>query len=191
MPKNTKLGCSYATQNKLALSLKELMEKELFEKLSVSDITSNCGFHRQTFYYHFEDKYELLDWIIQEELINPFIEDFKFENIYVKLYNLFSTMNSEKKFYQNSLKINTEELSRYISKIANENVVPLIRSIKLDNDIKSDDANELIVSEFLSYGITGVIICWVQRGMKDSPEVMTKRIERIITEAKKLNLERM
>lgn len=181
MPKNNKLGCSYATQQKLAASLKELMESQPFEKLSVSDITTNCSLHRQTFYYHFDDKYELLDWIVYEEIIEPFIDDFKMESIYDKLFNMFSTMNSEKKFYQNSLKINTEELSRYISRITYDYIAPLVKNIKSANSIKSsDEENTAIISEFLSYGITGVIICWVQRGMKDSPEIMTKRIENII-----------
>ena len=75
MPKNNKLGCSYSTQLKLAKSLKELMANQPFEKLSVSDITNNCSLHRQTFYYHFEDKYELLDWIVYKELIEPLVDD--------------------------------------------------------------------------------------------------------------------
>ena len=191
MPKNNKLSCSYATQQKLAKSLKELMENESFEKLSVSDITSNCGLHRQTFYYHFEDKYELLDWIVYEALIKPMITDFKIDNIYEKFYNSFDTMSKERKFYQNSLKINTEELSRYVSKIAYEYVKPLVKSVKAENSINiSDEINDSIVSEFLSYGILGVIICWVQRGMKDSPEVMTKSIKNVISGVKSLLTER-
>ena len=82
MPKNNKLGCSYSTQLKLAKSLKELMANQPFEKLSVSDITNNCSLHRQTFYYHFEDKYELLDWIVYKELMEPLIDGFSFDNMY-------------------------------------------------------------------------------------------------------------
>lgn len=187
MPKNNKFGCSYATQQKLAKSLKELMLQVPFEKLSVSDITANCNLHRQTFYYHFEDKYELLDYIVYNELINPFITGFKMENIYDKIYALFSTMLGEKKFYQNSLRIDTQELSRYVSKIAYDYVKPVIKSIKSDNSINnSDELNDAIVAEFFSYGISGVIICWVQRGMKDSPKSMTKRVEKIIENIKLL-----
>ncbi|MDD6728961.1 MAG: TetR/AcrR family transcriptional regulator C-terminal domain-containing protein [Eubacteriales bacterium] len=187
MPKNNKLGCSYATQQKLAVALKELMEHESFEKLSVSDITAKCGLHRQTFYYHFNDKYELLDWVVYEELINPFIADFRLDNAYEKIFDLFSTISSEKKFYQNSLKINTEELSRYITKIAYDYVKPLIKSIKLQGSIVGDDdSDETMAAEFLSYGISGVIICWIQGGMKDSPEIMTKRTQKIINGTKAL-----
>lgn len=92
MPKNNKLGCSYSTQLKLAKSLKELMANQPFEKLSVSDITNNCSLHRQTFYYHFEDKYELLDWIVYKELMEPLIDGFSFDNMYEHFMRLFTTM---------------------------------------------------------------------------------------------------
>ncbi|HDR8383991.1 TPA: TetR family transcriptional regulator, partial [Bacillus cereus] len=44
----------------IANSLKYLMETESFHKISVSDIMLHCQMRRQTFYYHFKDKFELL-----------------------------------------------------------------------------------------------------------------------------------
>lgn len=43
----------------IANSLKQLMEAEPFHKISVSDIMVNCQMRRQTFYYHFKDKFDL------------------------------------------------------------------------------------------------------------------------------------
>ena len=131
MPKNNKLGCSYSTQLKLAKSLKDLMSNQPFEKLSVSDITNNCDLHRQTFYYHFDDKYELLDWIVYKELIEPLVEGFTFDNMYDRFMKLFTTM----------------------------------------------------------VDLVGIVFGWAQRGMKDSPEIMTKRLERIINNLKHIAIE--
>lgn len=57
------------TKQALAASIKELMEREPLSKISVGDITSNCGVNRQTFYYHFKDKYELVNWIYYTETV--------------------------------------------------------------------------------------------------------------------------
>ena len=56
---------------KLALSnaLKELLEEQSFEKISVSDICERCGMNRKSFYYHFKDKYDLVNWIFDTEFI--------------------------------------------------------------------------------------------------------------------------
>ena len=43
--------------------MKKLMRQRPFEKISVSDICNDCGINRKSFYYHFRDKYDLVNWI--------------------------------------------------------------------------------------------------------------------------------
>ena len=54
---------SKITKQAIARGFKTLLLKKDFSKISVSDIAGQCGLNRQTFYYHFQDKYELLNWI--------------------------------------------------------------------------------------------------------------------------------
>ena len=58
---------SLITKKAIAQCLKNLAAEKSFLKISIGDITAACGLNRQTFYYHFQDKYELLDWIYYEE----------------------------------------------------------------------------------------------------------------------------
>ena len=51
---------SLNTKKALAAALKELMTKKPLSKITVSDIISVCGVNRKTFYYHFQDIYDLL-----------------------------------------------------------------------------------------------------------------------------------
>lgn len=189
MPKNNKLGCSYSTQLKLAKSLKDLMSNQPFEKLSVSDITNNCDLHRQTFYYHFDDKYELLDWIVYKELIEPLVEGFTFDNMYDRFMKLFTTMVDEKKFYLNALKIDVNDMSKYINRLAYDQFTVVINCIEKNSGLKSGHEENLMLAEFLGYGLVGIVFGWAQRGMKDSPEIMTKRLERIINNLKHIAIE--
>lgn len=59
---------SNITKKALAAALKELMEKIPFEKISVSQICEMCGMNRKSFYYHFKDKYDLVNWIFDREV---------------------------------------------------------------------------------------------------------------------------
>lgn len=43
--------------------------KKPLSKITVSEIIANCGVNRKTFYYHFEDIYALLKWVLEEEAI--------------------------------------------------------------------------------------------------------------------------
>ncbi len=57
------------TKYALAAALKKLMAQKPIDKISIHDLTESCGIRRQTFYYHFEDVYDLLRWMFQEEAV--------------------------------------------------------------------------------------------------------------------------
>ena len=58
---------SQTTKRALAMSLKHIMAKKPLSKITIADITEDCGINRMTFYYHFQDIFDLIDWICQEE----------------------------------------------------------------------------------------------------------------------------
>ncbi len=57
------------TKRTFAASLKTFMMKKPLSKITVSEIIADCGVNRKTFYYHFEDIYALLKWMLEEEAI--------------------------------------------------------------------------------------------------------------------------
>ena len=56
---------SQATKQALVDSLKQLLTKKSFSKITVTEIVENCGYNRKTFYYHFEDIPDLLKWVLE------------------------------------------------------------------------------------------------------------------------------
>lgn len=60
---------SRRTKENLAAALKNAMEKKPLSKISVSELCNACDLNRKTFYYHFEDIYALLRWMLEEEAI--------------------------------------------------------------------------------------------------------------------------
>ena len=124
-----------------------------------------------------------------KELIEPLVDGFTFDNMYDRFIMLFTTMVEEKKFYLNALKIDVDDMSRYISRLAYEQFMIVIDCIEKNTGVKSDHEENVMFAEFLGYGFVGLVFGWAQRGMKDSPEVMTKRLERIINNLKHIALE--
>lgn len=59
------------TKEALASALKNLVNCKAFGKITIKDITASCQISRNTFYYHFTDKYDLLNWIFSTEVLNP------------------------------------------------------------------------------------------------------------------------
>lgn len=57
---------SQTTKRALAQSLKKLLQTKPLSKITINDIAEDCGVSRMTFYYHFADIYDLVEWTCQE-----------------------------------------------------------------------------------------------------------------------------
>ena len=61
---------SNITKHALAESLKKLLLKKPLNKITINDLTTDCGISRMAFYYHFKDKYDLVNWIFDTDFIS-------------------------------------------------------------------------------------------------------------------------
>lgn len=95
---------STITKRALAAALKELMKELPFGKISISDICEKCNMSRKSFYYHFKDKYDLVNWIFDTEFTSStgaesFVTGWDF------LEELCNFFYSDKNFYRKALQI--------------------------------------------------------------------------------------
>ena len=74
---------SEITKKALAETLKKLLSKNKLNKITIKEITEDCGVNRQTFYYHFKDIYDLLEWIYKNEVIQEIEEKTNYTPIVV------------------------------------------------------------------------------------------------------------
>ena len=58
---------SQMTKRALEASLKKLLLQKPLNKITISDIAEDCGISRMTFYYHFKDIYDLVEWVCVED----------------------------------------------------------------------------------------------------------------------------
>ncbi len=183
-------ACSEKTKIRMARALRTLIVKDGFEKITISDITQECGIHRQTFYYHFQDKYELLDWLLYHELLVPFIDGFCFDNMYERLYDVFSKIYNDQDFYRNAFMVNTGYLNKYVSEIAVKQFTNIISHIGIENGFVNNDEESYIVAEFIGCGIAGIVFEWVRKGCNETPEELKDNVICIIRSCKELIINR-
>lgn len=86
---------SLQTKQALAQSLKKFMLKKPLSKVTVSEIIRDCDVNRKTFYYHFEDIYALVKWMLEQETFEV-----------VKQYDLISDYEDAIRFTINYVKDN-------------------------------------------------------------------------------------
>ena len=178
---------SNITKKALAQSLKELGAVKNLDKITVADITEHCGVNRQTFYYHFNDKYELLNWIYTQDMFIPLTKDLTFENWVEKLVELFKYMKQQKPFFMNTIKSSNNFFAEYGNKIFAE----LFKKAIIDLDLYSrlSEKEQDIYARFFAYGLTGVIVDWALKGMKEKEDELAVLLQHIILRTEELGYE--
>ena len=169
---------SLITKKAIADSLKDLTKEKSFDKISVKDISEKCGINRQTFYYHFVDKYDLLRWIYETELLEVYLADVDFDNWRERFAATLNMMKSEKRFYINTISHSEDYLKRFMIE---QGVTLFKRAIdELDENSKVYKQQREFIARFFTYGVCGIIIEWVLNNMQEEPELIVENMWKLL-----------
>ena len=95
---------SQITKLALADSMKDLMEEKAMTKITIADITKSCNLSRKSFYYHFKDKFDLVNWIFYTEFVSV-VQKTSSPDIWELLERICEYLYKNKVFYCNALKV--------------------------------------------------------------------------------------
>lgn len=166
-------------------SLLKLMKNKNFEKIKISDICEEALINRSTFYAHYEDKYELLMDLFEEQKIALLkkLEDneniiFSKEYMMELLNILIDHIDDNRKTYSAILTNNRDGIL----------IDFLIDAIERDVSDRLKNNNEIIDSKlpldiivkFYAGGLINIGIAWITRNEKYSKEELLSYIDKLI-----------
>ncbi len=167
-----------ATKALLAQSLKELMKVKPFQKINVSEIAKNCGLTRQAFYYHFKDKYDLMNWVYYFETA-PLLTNFEDTDKWTAaLVNLCHYMQANKEFYINAFRTTGQNsFPQYLRAYINTMGMAI-----LENALAPEFEREKwqFIIDFFGMGVLGVMMEWADKGMQEVPEQFMGQVQGIL-----------
>lgn len=150
------------TKDLLTTSFKELIMQIPFEKITIKMITDGAGVIRPTFYKHFQDKYEILEWILKKELtdkIQILIDNNMEEDIFRLLCNC---LEKDKELYK---KLYTIEGPNSFEELMYQFTFNLLKSLEDKYPLKVSKELEIFSSEvvlrFYTFGLTDSLKHWI------------------------------
>lgn len=171
-----------AIDTALAESLKELTQIRPIEKITIKEITDKAGVIRPTFYNHFQDKYELLEWIIGTELIEPIRPLLHNEMTQAAMVLLFTNIKKEKGFYSRVVRMEgpvsfTEIANRCVKGVLEE----IIEEKAQGRQPKHRWLTAGVIAGYFAQSMSFACIEWIKLGMIISPEEMAEAYQYMIT----------
>ncbi|MHA6585772.1 TetR/AcrR family transcriptional regulator C-terminal domain-containing protein [Aerococcus mictus] len=91
------------TKDTIAEALLDLIQEKSFETITITELSKTANISRETFYYHFDDKIELIAWMYTKqcsEIIDENLHKMKWEKI---IYQLIAVAEEYSQFYLNLL----------------------------------------------------------------------------------------
>ena len=147
---------SLQTEKALAASLKKLLEKKTLNKITVKDITDDCGVNRQTFYYHFHDIYDLVEWIFTQEALGYMSDGLTKQNWKIVTAAVMDGMLREKSFVMNAYySLNRRQLEEFLQKLARPALTDLVQQIAEGQQVSQEDLEFMI--DILTFARAGVM----------------------------------
>lgn len=172
MSSNTKILISNAFFD-LALS-------KSIDKITVKDIVENCGITRQTFYYHFQDIMDVIEWSLQQKMNEVLDKSLKAPSM-IEAIKILASLLSEHPDFINKL-LNSqkrEQTERLLISTVRSYLQEMIEKKELFMDMKRSDVE--ISKKFFSYAIVGTLIETSQNRKNMDLDVVTEQICRLIT----------
>ena len=168
------------TKFMIARGLKQLLETNSFLDISVGDIAQHCKISRNTFYYHFRDKYDVISWIFYTE-ITPLIGDtISMDQWGSGMRALCRYMQENKSFYVNVLQFEGQNSFADCLMDFYQNLVrTLIVNAGGEQLLKPNQIK--MISRFYAHGMSGVLLDWVKNGMVRDPDSTVSTLEDLLS----------
>ena len=163
----------------IANAAKTLLFDKKVRKLTVKDIVEECHITRQTFYYHFDDVYDLLEWVFEEDANRVLPSEVVYEHWRDDVMMFFKYLADNSVF---ALNIYNSNSRIYMLRYFKRRLQGCIRSFAIIvSEGKNIDRTDFeFVVEFYANGIVGLISQWLDLGMQLPKEITQDRFLKLL-----------
>lgn len=170
---------SQITKRALEQSLKNLLLKKPLTKITVGDIADDCGISRMTFYYHFKDIYDLVEWSCLEDARRALDEKKTYETWQQGLLQIFEAVQENKPFILNVYRcVHREQVEKYLQPLVDRLVLSVIDEEVGDRTVRDEDKQ--FIAQVYSYIFIGLMLDWIKEDMQTDPQPLVDRLAKLI-----------
>ena len=170
---------SQITKRALEQSLKNLLQQKPLSKITISDITEDCGISRMTFYYHFKDIYDLVEWACAEDATRALQNKKTYDTWQQGFVQIFHAVRENKVFVMNVYRcVNREQVEKYLVPLTDQLIMGVITERAAGMTVR--EADQQFIAQVYSYAFVGIMLDWIRDDMRADPEELVNRLAMVI-----------
>ena len=167
------------TKNALAESLRKMLEIKPLDKITITDLTSDCGVNRQTFYYHFRDIYDLIEWMYWTKGEQAIGANKTYATWQEGMLDMCEIMSKNKEFV---LKTYHSKVKEYLDPLLLKLSYNLMRGVvnEVSQGYRITEDEKKFIADFYKFGYAGLITDWVDNRMETDPHGIIAKLDYLI-----------
>ncbi|MBR5753613.1 MAG: TetR/AcrR family transcriptional regulator C-terminal domain-containing protein [Clostridia bacterium] len=166
------------TEVAIAEALKKLLAKKPLNKITISDITDECGVNRMTFYYHYRDIYDLIEHVCDDLLRNSLEGSRTLTTWQDGVLRMLQAIKENQAFFTGIYhSLEQERVIRYLHDLIAELLQEGIDQVPTSTPVT--DAERRFIVDFYSYAFCGLALQWLREGLKEEPDVLVDRMSKV------------
>ena len=180
---------SQITKRALVQSLKSLLQQKPLSKITISDITEDCGISRMTFYYHFKDIYDLVEWACAEDVARALQNKKTCDTWQQGFVQIFHAVRENKVFVMNVYRcVSREQVEKYLVPLTDQLIMGVIAERSAGMTVREEDKQ--FIAQVYSYAFVGIMLDWIRDDMRADPEELVNKLALVIQGSISAALER-
>lgn len=170
---------SQTTKRALEASLKNLLLQKPVDKITINDIAEDCGISRMTFYYHFKDIYDLVEWSCVEDAAKALADKKTYNTWQEGFLHIFEAVLANKPFIMNVYRsVSREQVEVYLYKLTYDLLISVIEEKAEGLLVREDDKK--FIADFYKFAFVGIMLDWIKNDMKGEPQKIIDRLNVLI-----------
>lgn len=170
---------SQVTKRALEESLKKMLLKKPINKITISDITEDCGISRMTFYYHFRDIYDLVEWSCLEDAAKALDGKKTYDTWQQGFLQIFQAVLENRPFIQNVYQsVSREQVETYLYTLTQRLLIGVVEEKAVGMEVRETDKE--FIADFYKFAFVGLMLDWIKDGMKKDPQQIIDRLSILI-----------
>lgn len=172
---------------KLALeeALKQMLLKKPIDRITISDLTDLCDVSRMTFYYHFKDIYDLVEWSCEHDAARALGENKTYETWQEGFLLIFQEVKKNRPFVENVYhSVGMRQIMRYLNKMTYQLLIDVVEEtadkLQQEENIIPDEEEKEFIANFYKHAFVGLMLDWIDGNMQDDPKKLIERLEYLI-----------
>lgn len=178
---------AHATKQLLSNSLKKLLTKKTLDKITVTELAEDCKVNRQTFYYNFQDIYDLLDWTLEQERQQLLSSDAFGEDTLKNWDILLAYLKANKTFILNTYHSLSHPL---LEKTLKNDIRPLVEIAvsRYAEESSISEADKALIVKIYTLAFVGILREWLDNDLDENYDLDFKRLLPMLQRSLQFNI---